>query len=112
MLAIYKLLLMLSILEMPLFFLFYFLVFLLEGFVQKKYIQGWGSHHCMLTGTVEAKKSGKKDRNMCPLMVCGPFELQFRKTSATCNLNLKALILLWGSILLPVVDRAKDNTFG
>lgn len=37
----------------------------------------------------------RKDRqNMCPMMVCGPFELQFRKAAATCKFNLQALICL------------------
>lgn len=64
MLEIYRLLLMLCIFEMPPFFLFHFpLCFLSEGFVQKKYMQGWGSQHCMLTGTVESDKRVRKDRH-------------------------------------------------
>lgn len=80
--------------------------------MQKTYIQGWRSQHCMLTGAVEIKESGKTDRNMCLMMVCGPSELQFRKAPATCNLNLQDLIFLWGSILLPLMDHAKGNIFG
>lgn len=115
MLEIHRLLLMLWISEIPLFFLFHLPLFF---FCQKDLCRksvfkaGEVSTACSQGQWREIKESGKTDRNTCLMMVCGPFELQFRKASATCNLNLKALIFLWGSILLPVMDHAKGNIFG